>query len=162
MEEVDKGDIIIQRKITVEKDDYISDIIKKQSIVYAEILLEILERESFEIVRQEEEKATYCIWRDVEDCKINWEKSAYEIYNLVHAVASPYPGAFCFYKSKKIIIDKVEVSEDINFEIRQSGKIWSIQKNKPLIICGQGMIKIVSARYEDGQKVIFDKLRIRL
>lgn len=161
-EEIDKGDIILQKKIYVDNEEYISDIIRKQAQVYAEMMIEILEQRSFAVTKQNEEEATYSIWRDEEDCRINWEESARDIYNLVRAVATPYPGAFCFYKGKKIVIDRVEVSEDINFAIRQPGKIWTIQNNVPLVICGQGIIKIKNAHYANGQEVIFDKLREKL
>lgn len=163
-ESVDKGDIILQRELIVEDDDYICDVIRKQSKVYAEMLMEILTQIKCRKLdrRIQDEKGVYSIWRDIEDCKINWELSAVEIRNMVRAVSSPYPGAYCYYKKKRIILNKVEVVNDLNFAIRQCGKIWSITENMPTVICGTGMLKIVNAEYTDGQLVIFDKLRERL
>lgn len=164
-EKADCGNIILQKKIEVKQEDYISDVIKKQTYVYADMLMEILTNISNKNVVsriQDEKQATYSIWRDLADCKIEWTDSAENIYNLIRAVSHPYMGAFCYYQSKKIVIEKAEVIEDKNFAVRQCGKIWAIINNMPEVICGNGMLRIIEARHEDGSIVVFDKLRERL
>ena len=164
-DQADRGDIILQMEMKIEEEDYIADIIKKQCVIYAEMLMEILRKvKEGELIgkKQEEDQAVYCIWRDVQDCKIDWEMPAADIRNMVRAVSSPYPGAYCYYKKKKIIVNRVEVAGDLKFAVRQCGKIWSVKDNEPVVICGNGMLKITDAKYEDGKTVIFDKLRERL
>lgn len=164
-EAVDQGDVVLQKEFFVSDEEYMCDVIKKQCMIYADMLVEILEmikKGRLKRKKQEERDASYCIWRDMEDCKIDWSLPAEDIRNLVRTVSAPYLGAYCYYKRKKIIVQKAEVAEDMKFEIRQCGKIWSITNNAPTIICGCGMLRITEARYEDGSKVLFDKLRERL
>ncbi len=164
-EKVDHGDIILQKEFAIDEEDYIEDIIKKQCIVYANMLVDIYEmikKGELKRKKQNEEDAVYCVWRNLADCKIDWNLSAEKIRNLVRAVSAPYMGAYCFYRKKKIIVLRAEIADEIKFAIRQCGKIWSISNNQPTVICGCGMLKITRAEYEDGSEVIFDKLRENL
>lgn len=164
-EGIDQGDVVLQKEFAVSSEEYISDVIKKQCAIYADMLIEILEMlktGKLKGTKQKEEEASYCIWRDIEDCKIDWGLPAEEIRNLVRAVSAPYLGAYCYYKNEKIIIHRAEVAGDMEFAARQCGKIWSITNNTPMVICGRGMLKVTEARHEDGSKVVFDKLRERL
>ena len=162
---VDEGDIILQKEIEVDDDDYIADIINKEAHICADMITEIIkaaETGSLVYKKQDHSQATYSIWRNPEDCKIDWSNSAVDIRNMIRAVSDPYPGAYFFYNGRKVIVDKAELTEDMNFAIRQHGKIWQIISNCPIVICGKGMIKITRAHYEDGSPVTFNKLRINL
>ena len=165
VEGIDEGDIVLQKEIEVGDDDYICDIINKESHVCADMMIEIIklaETGKISFTKQDSSMATYSIWRNPEDCKIDWRMSSLEIRNMIRAVSSPYPGAYCYYKNQKIIIDRAELVDDYVFSIRQPGKIWQIIQNCPVVICGKGMLKITKAHYESGEMVIFDRLRINL
>ena len=162
---VDEGEIIWQKELSVSQKDYIKDIIEKQAKMYVEgfeFILEQIVKGVLESYPQDESKATYSIWRSPEDCQINWEKDAQEIFNLVRAVSTPYIGAFTYYKSQKIFIQKVKTFPDLTFAIRDCGKIWSIKGNYPTVICGKGLLQILDAEDELGNQVIFDSLRCKL
>lgn len=164
-DKVDQGEIILQKKIQIEETEYIKEIIEKQSKLCADAFIEILEkmnRDELSSMPQNELEATYSIWRSPEDCQIDWNLSSKEIYNFIRAVASPYPGAFTYLEEKKIIITKALVIEDLNFVQRHCGKIWCINNNEPSIVCGSGMLKILLANYENGEKVVFKKVRVKL
>ena len=165
VDEMDKGDIILQKRIKVSQDEYIKQIIENVSKLYAETLNELMDMlEEGNIIShpQDESFATYSIWRSPEDCEINWHDDAKKVYNLIRAVGEPYPGAFTYYDGEKIIIEKAEIVDDMNFADRMPGKIWSINDNKPMVICGEGMIEIISAKDDKNNAVIFNKLRSRL
>ena len=164
-EKADEGDIIMQRKIEVPHDKYMREIVSEQSLIYADMLLELLrmiENGRIESRKQNENEATYSVWRNYDDCRINWNESAEYIYNFIRALGTPYLGAWCFYDGKKIIADRSEVIQDKKFALRDAGKIWSIKDNMPEVICGEGMLRISEAHYEDGERVKFRKLRVRL
>lgn len=165
-DDIDNGNIIFQKSMRVSRNEYIKHIIKRQSQMYAELLIKIFEYITngwaLPECSQNDEEATYSIWRSVEDCKIDWEKSSEEIYNLIRAVGNPYPGAYTYYNGNKVIIEEAEVCHDRVFEIRQAGKIWKISKGCPEVICGKGMLIIKKSRFENGEIAIFDKLRIRM
>lgn len=164
-QDADGGDIIMQRKLEVPHNKYMREIVSEQAIIYAEMLAELaamLESGEVKAVKQDEAQASYSVWRNYEDCRINWDKSSEYIYNLIRALGAPYLGAYCYYDGAKIIVDRSEVISDKNFAIRDAGKIWSIRENKPEVICGEGMLRIISAHYENGEEVVFQKLRVRL
>jgi methionyl-tRNA formyltransferase len=163
--EIDQGEIIWQKEIVISEDDYIQQVIDKQALAYAEgfeFIFKQIVKGSLQSIPQDESQATYSIWRSSEDCKINWEKDAAEIYNLIRAVSSPYIGAFTHYKNKKIIILKANIISDLSFAIRDCGKIWSIKNNCPIVICGNGMLQITKATDDLGKPVIFDLIRYKL
>lgn len=164
-EQVDQEEILVQKSVYIPKTMYIEDIISKQSALCADMLIEIIQKievDALTGVPQNEDDATYSIWRNIEDCHIDWNKSAKEIYDFVRAVGSPYPGAFTFLNGEKIYIKRTEIAEDLKFIIRDCGKIWRIADNQPEVICGKGILRIVSAAYEDGEGVAFHRVRCRL
>ena len=165
-EQIDCGDIILQKKIAVGADKYIVDIIKEEAVVYAEMLIEIMERIQIGNligIPQDESKATYSLWRNIEDCHINWNGDAREIYNFIRALGFPYLGAYTYAEGRKIIIDRSNIVDyELNFEKRDSGKIWKISNNNAIVVCGSGLLRIERAHYEDGEVAAFRKLRVRL
>ena len=165
-DKVDEGDIILQRSMDVCDDAYIQEIIKDQSIIYGEMLEKIIQMSiigNLNAVPQNHTDATYSVWRNVEDCHINWEQPHTYLYNFIRAVGSPYPGAYTYMDEKKIIIKRAhKMDHDYKFAIRDCGKIWSIQDGMPIVICGSGLLKIQYATYTTGEKVCFDKVRCRL
>jgi len=162
--EIDKGEIILQKKIKIDANLYIKDIILKQSKLYSEAMIELIEmikRDSIRSELQDETKATYSIWRSPEDCQIDWKLSSLEIYNLIRAVSFPYTGAFSYYESKKVYALRSEIEKDVKFAKRDPGKIWKIDREKPIVICGKGMIKLSKIVDEDGNDISFNFIRRR-
>lgn len=163
---VDKGDIIWQKEIIIDKGDYIQEVIDKQADIYIEGFFYILSRMQCGMTLlsspQDESQATYSIWRSPEDFRIDWSKTANEIYNFIRALTTPYSGAFTYYKNKKVIILRAHILPEMSFALRDYGKLWSIQDNHPAVICGCGMLQIDTAINAEGQAVIFDTLRCRL
>ena len=60
---------------------------------------------------QDHTLARYYPKRKPEDGRIDWSKNAEDIYNLIRALVSPYPGAFTNYTSS-IVIKKVRIEID--------------------------------------------------
>lgn len=164
--EIDNGEIILQKRVHIPDSMYIQDVIQKLAYLYGdmmEVIISQMKEGIIQSVPQNEENATYSIWRNEEDCHIDWNKSAKEIYNFVRAVGYPYPGAFSWLDNKKIRILRTEILPfDLNFCIRDAGKIWRILNDEPEVICGVGLLKIKSALDENGQMVQFNCVRSRL
>ena len=53
---------------------------------------------------------------------------------------------------------------DLNFTKRDAGKFWQIKDNCPVVICGQGLLKIEKAVFADDRNEVvkFNKVRCRL
>lgn len=162
--EIDKGEIILQKKIPIDMDLYIKDIIAKQSKLYSDAiikLIDMIKKGNIKSKAQDESKATYSIWRNPEDCQIDWNLSSLEIYNLIRAVSFPYTGAFTYYEGEKVYILKSEIVKDIKFQKRDPGKIWKIDKKMPIVVCGKGMIKLIKVKDEDKNEISFNFIRRR-
>ncbi|MBT8507870.1 hypothetical protein AZH53_05515 [Methanomicrobiaceae archaeon CYW5] len=157
-EKVDAGDILLQKEMKIDNSSYISDLIDIMSEIYIEAFFEFLslvEKSKLAPIPQDNDHATYGIWRNPEDNLIDWNGSANTIRNLIRASGLPYSGAYSFLSGKLIRIWRCEVlNYDLFFEVRDSGKIWQIEDGFPIIICGQGLLKVTSASYNDGSDAL--------
>ncbi len=111
---------------------------------------------------QNAREATYSIWRDEEDYRINLTRSAEQIRRFVDAVSWPYMGAKTSFQGREIRIDAVELQPDVVFSERCPGKLWSLASGIPDVVCGSGMVRLAKAREADGSPVKFTSLRSRL
>ena len=53
---------------------------------------------------QEEEKATYSLWRNEDDYLIDWNNTSKQIKRFIDAVGSPYKSASSYINNKKVRI----------------------------------------------------------
>jgi methionyl-tRNA formyltransferase len=111
---------------------------------------------------QDAREATYSMWRDEEDYRIDWAKPAEQIRRFVDAVGWPYMGAKTTLQGREIRIDAVELRPDVVFSERCPGKLWSVTGGTPDVACGSGILRLLKAREADGSPVKFTSLRTRL
>ncbi|APJ04589.1 methionyl-tRNA formyltransferase [Silvanigrella aquatica] len=165
-EQPDQGPIIFQKQVEISDICTIQEAIHIQCELYRQSLKKLrplLTHKEISSTPQDESKATYSIWREPDDCLIDWNEDSKSIFNLVRAVSHPYSGAYSFLDNKKIYIWQVKCCENLQFEIRNTGKIWQIDsEGRPIIVCGNGLIQIMNATYEDGTIVKFKSTRKRL
>jgi len=112
-ERMDAGDIMLQRKIAVEKEDTSETLSKKFSELGAILLLDALRfidegRASFK--KQDDRKATFAPKLKKEDGIIDWTKPAAEIHDRVRGTL-PWPGAYTYFEGEKINIWKTVLTE---------------------------------------------------
>ncbi|OUO93290.1 formyltransferase [Cloacibacillus sp. An23] len=135
----DAGDIIGSEAVPIEITDTALDVSLKVAEAARRVLsraLPALEAGTAERRPQDEARATYFGRRRPEGGRIDWNKSAVEIYNLVRAVTRPFPGAFAFADGKKYFIWKAAPEEGS----AQPGKIVS---RAPLLVgAGSGLLRI--------------------
>jgi methionyl-tRNA formyltransferase len=167
-DEYDKGDIISQSAVQIEYPVKIQDAITLVIPAYVEIAHEILSAivrgRDFTGSEQEEKSATYSLWRDEEDYLIDWQQSSLEIKRFIDAVGFPYRGASTRFDSRLIrILDSVTTPQDVVIENRSPGKVIFIKDSKPVVVCGQGLLKITDMiDDETGQSLIpLPRFRIR-
>lgn len=165
-EEYDKGEIIYQGQSNITYPITIQEAINKVSSIYSELVIKILLNLSnnlpLESYEQNENFASYSLWRDDDDYYINWNKSSEYISRFVDAVGFPYVGAKSKINEKTIIIEKVVVVNDLAIENRDVGKIIFFDNKKPIVVCGEGLIKIQNAIYEDTGESIFPLSNFRI
>jgi len=158
-EEYDTGKVIAQEDVEIFYPIKIEEAITIVSKLYQNIVLEVLtsiENNSLgEGKSQIEEDATYSLWRDEEDYRIDWNKNAEEVRQFIFSVSYPFKGAVSKLSSNENIrIIDVLIIPDIVIENRTPGKLIFIKAGFPVIVCGKGLLKITEAYYENGESAL--------
>lgn len=145
----DAGAIIAQQAVEIaDADDALS--LHRKLTESAKHLLEgilpTLKSGTFSETAQDESKASYVGRRTPEDGRLEWEKPAQILHNLVRAVSDPWPGAFSFVGTHKFIVWKSRVRSDV--APARAGTVISVA---PLIIaCGEGALEVMTGQTEKG------------
>jgi methionyl-tRNA formyltransferase len=143
-EGADDGPVFVQEFFTVEQDDDASIVsvkIEKTMEIALDKWLPRLKTGEWNPIPQDEILASWYGKRTPLDGVINWNQSAYIIDRLIKSATKPHPGAFTFWRDKKIIIWKSEIEE--NIPIRGVvGRVLLSKDKKYLIQCGDGLLWI--------------------
>jgi methionyl-tRNA formyltransferase len=161
----DSGPIFGQERIQLAYPTTIGAVYEQLGFAYCRLADRVLAAASsrtLSFAPQDAREATYSIWRDEEDYRIDWTKSAEQIRRFVDAVGWPYMGAKTSLQGREIRIDAVDLRPDVVLSERYPGKLWSVAGGTPDVVCGSGMLRLLKARETDGSPVKFTSLRSRL
>lgn len=155
--EADTGDIVTQRTIPITDEDDCNTVYQKVGQTEVEMLEEILpmiRRGALPRKKQDDSQATVMPKRRPEDGLIDWRRSTREIYNWVRALTHPYPGAFSFLNGEKVWIweTRTDGGPTVN-QSRRPGEVILDSQGWPWVSTADGLIRIVSAQRQGGQKV---------
>jgi UDP-4-amino-4-deoxy-L-arabinose formyltransferase/UDP-glucuronic acid dehydrogenase (UDP-4-keto-hexauronic acid decarboxylating) len=104
----DAGDIVGQNAVTIDVSDTAKTLYDKLCLAAKNLLddvLPLIKSGQIPRLKQDLKTGSYYGGRRPEDGRIDWKKSAQDIYNLIRAVTEPYPGAFALLDNdEKIII----------------------------------------------------------
>ena len=146
-ERFDDGKIIKQESVKIEKNDTIMDVYQKTAKKGQKLLRNFCQEIGSKKIpgrKQNLASATYFPPRTPKDGKINWQEPAEKIYNLVRALTFPYPGAYFYYKKKKLIIEECKPLKTGPIELKRGKPIF---KNKYCIVkTGMGFLRILRVR----------------
>jgi methionyl-tRNA formyltransferase len=144
--EYDTGDIIEQKEIEITYPIKIFDAIKLLTPLYYEIIksiiIKISNNKSLVAVKQDDLKASYCLWRGEDDYEINWEEDSIYIRRFIDASGFPFLGASSYLENKKVRIFEAEEYEDLMIENRIPGKVIFLKNGNPVVVCGKGLLLI--------------------
>jgi len=153
-EGVDNGDIILQKKFAITSDDDASSLYEKIIQIGKEMIIELLLLlESEKIMGKKQDSKMFLEnWpkRTPEDGRIDWKLPAEEIHRLIRASTKPYPGAFTFFKNRKITIWK---SSFENNSSEGEGMIQNISNNEIHVGTGNGIIIIQKKNIKNNEKL---------
>ncbi len=113
-ERPDAGPIVAQRAVAIAESDDAATLSVKMARAAAALFEQTwpsLCSGSYTARPQDESKAFWVEKRGPEDGRIDWCRSAAEIYNLVRAVARPFPGAFTGDGGDRLTIWRAVVTE---------------------------------------------------
>src|SRR6056297_254024 len=142
-EGLDAGDIALQKKVQINRDDNLEKVYDKLENAGKDLLLEFLGKlETSDVLfrEQDHEKATYASKIEKEDLLIDWDLDAESIHNKIRAF-DPIPCARTFLNQKPVKI-KSSVGFFYNDSQEFPGTIISIDKNGAYIKCGNGNVLV--------------------
>lgn len=148
--DIDAGDIADQRRVAIDKNETAATLNEKLTPLYPEIILDNLDdilNGTIKLTPQDHSQATFLSKRKPEDGRINFNEDMKMIDRLIRGLCYPYPGAFCEYKGKRVIIWEAKVNEHITGSI--PGLIKTISDNAVDVVAGNGGITITNVAYFD-------------
>jgi len=153
----DAGDIVSQLKIAIdEQDDALTlhrKLVKCASALLANALSAIKDG-TLSTQPQDDTQATLVGRRTPEDGRIQWEKPAQDIHNLVRAVTYPWPGAFAYAGTLKFIVWKTRVHSSAT-----GAKPGTVLSAEPFMIaCGEGALEVITGQSDNGVFMIGSQL----
>ncbi|MCX8074678.1 MAG: methionyl-tRNA formyltransferase [Clostridia bacterium] len=156
-EGMDTGDMLLKEEVAILDNDNYETLHDKLKIVGADLLVKTIDKlleGTLERIVQVDDEANYAPMISKEITKIDFTKSAKDIFNFVRGL-SPYPATFFLDENLKRY--KVyEVSYDINVETFRDfevGQICNISKDHMQIKCSNGVINVVVIQPENSKKM---------
>ncbi|MDQ2109551.1 MULTISPECIES: methionyl-tRNA formyltransferase [unclassified Vibrio] len=163
-ESYDCGNVVYQVKIPISYPIFIEDAISNIACAYydvAKIIYELFVENKLKGVPQDENKATYSLWRDEEDYLIDWSSTSEEIYLKINTLGYPYLGASSFVNNELVRVKRSTLVNDIVVENRTPGKIIFFADGKPVVVCGRGLLRLDEIENSRGDKIKITKMRTR-
>ena len=161
--EIDTGNIILQRKISIEPTDNVGIVYDKLMNIGGDLVIETVDRiieGNLETTPQDESielKPAPKIFKDT--CKIDWDKPSVDIHNLIRGL-SPYPAAFTEVKDEKdrVLGMKIYESEVLN-ETSDSPAGTLISDGKTLkMVTADGMLKLIKVQLAGKKAMMAEEL----
>lgn len=155
--EIDTGDVIMAEKTAIEHNDTAGDLHDKLMNIGAGLIVKTLDAIASGSVTEQPQpmsddlKHAPKIFK--EDCKIDWNKPAEQIYNLIRGL-SPYPTAFTFLNDKTLKLFKAEVEE--KEPGIAAGGFLTDGKTYLKFAAKDGFIKLLDIQYEGKKRMLIE------
>ena len=156
--ETDAGDLILQQKASIDPHDTFGTLSHRLALLGAEKVLEALKLIiSGDAPRtpQDNTKATFAPPLTKEDELIDWSKGGFSIANQVRAL-EPAPGAYTYYRGKRLKIWKANPEELSEADARTSnspGTISRVGQDYIVVSTAENPLKIVELQPEGKKRM---------
>lgn len=160
--EIDTGDIIQQKEITILPDDDAGNVHDKLMSLGADMVVDSLnDIKNGDVKTYPQPEGDYLPAPKIykETCKINFEETALRIHNKVRGLA-PYPGAYAMVKDSEdnvseIKIFKTRLPENIIIEKGNPGTLV-IKKDRLFVITGDSPLEIMELQPAGKRRMTAD------
>ncbi|MGN6666985.1 MAG: formyltransferase, partial [Trinickia sp.] len=101
-------------------------------------------------------RGSYFGGRKPEDGRIDWSQPAQQVYNLIRAVAPPYPGAFTDIGADRFVIARARLAGPSDRGPRDLPPGLHVSDNVCFGVCGDARAVIISElrHQRDGQETV--------
>lgn len=152
----DNGPIFVQEVFLIEESDDAGSVEQKIKEAIRDCLnswLPELKEGIWNPKPQEETEASWYGKRGPTDGHIKWSNSAQYIDRLIKASSHPHPGAYSYFRDKKIRIWKSAIETNIPIK-GVVGRILIVEKEKNYLIqCGNGLLWLKEVEVENESKL---------
>lgn len=163
---MDTGDILLQREIPISEDETGGGLFDKLASLGGELIVEALpkiEKGELTPVPQDEERATKCGKLSKDMGRIDFERDAEEIRNLVRGL-NPWPSAFTYLGGKMLKIWQAKTLSEIDYKRlcqdhdctekeSQPGMIVLLTKDSFVVSCGADYLQILEVQLEGKKRM---------
>ncbi|WP_030139983.1 MULTISPECIES: formyltransferase family protein [Pseudomonas] len=163
-EEYDRGAIIDQDFFEVEYPLKVAKAIDLLTPCYKNLAIKIADKiihQRMTSSPQNENEASYSLWRDEDDYYIDWTLDSHYIQRFVDALGFPFKGAATTVEGETLRIRDCIALPDVNIENRNAGKVIFMQGDYPVVVCGKGLIKILSITRDSSLENILPLSKFR-
>ena len=157
---MDTGDMLLKETIEIEENDTYGSLYEKLKALGGELIVKTLEELVAGNLKSEKQPDDFSVAPMIfkENCKINWNKSAKEIRDLVRGV-NPAPGAWTCQDEKVFKIWDCEVIEE-NVKENPGTVIEANSKTGLIVSTGENAISIKVIQAPNSKRMnILDYLR---
>jgi len=151
---LDTGDMLLKASIPLSDDDNFGTVHDKLASLGADLLVETIEelkKGTAKRIPQGETTTHYAQMITREMTKIDWSKTATEIFNLIRGL-TPFPKASCIYDGKGLKILKTSVCDCTS--CAANGEIISVNNDSFDVCCGNGTVLRIFEIQPDTKKAM--------
>src|SRR5713226_8680409 len=153
---MDTGDMLLQREVEIGPTETAPELVLRLSELGAPLMAETLRRLAAGTIAprpQNHAEASYAPMLKKEDGRIDWNRSAREIYNRMRGLA-PWPGAYTTFRGQVCHVLGEPVSKGVGATLPPGGggvapgTLFG-EKNELFVMCGDAtVLRVVSVKVE--------------
>ena len=158
-ERMDSGDILLQRTLSIEKNDTGGSLHNKLSQLGARALreaLQLLKQGRLSACQQNEAEATYAPIIKKEDGRIDWTQEAIVIERRIRAF-NPWPSAYSTFQGKLLKIFKAQPDTQAPRTSAPPGTVTEASPVHLLVATGDGQLAIEEVQLEGKKRVSIEE-----
>lgn len=145
--DIDTGNMLFQEKLVIGPSATAGELHDQLMLLGARVILktvQALEAGNYQLIPQDDSQSVHAPKLFKETCRIRWNNSASEIFNLVRGL-SPYPAAYTTFTGKNSEESMVKIyrcTADDSEHAFAPGTVLSDNKQHLKVACGKGFIHI--------------------
>lgn len=153
--EIDTGNVLLQEKIAIGPDETAGSLHDRMkdtgALLLVDTLRQLANNQLIEIPQEQlEGEVKHAPKIHTETCRIRWEKTANEIYNLIRGLA-PYPAAFTELEGKKLKIFAARKEKATGEDL--AGSFQTDKKTFLKFRCADGFISVEDLQLEGKKRM---------
>lgn len=160
--QIDTGNIVFSEKVSITETTTAGELHDTLMLTGASLVLKTVkeieakqkEGKPINFIKQNDEGATHApkIFKDT--CKINWDHSVNEIYNLIRGL-SPYPCAFTqlIQGKRSLILKIISATKETGEDTNTNGSLLTDNKTYLKVKCADGFLHLTEVQLEGKKRM---------